>query len=313
MPTPATDEEKPEGNDAFEAAFVEFANGKDATATTENAAIENASTGDKPEVKAEEGTKTEDDAGAKADAAATAAAPAEGAKETVEQDPKAALEAAQAELAKLKHRVQSDSGRIAAYQRENADLKKQAPAKAGAAEKVEDGDDPDLKHFKEEYPEIAGPVAKMLSAKDKKIETLETTLAAYTADKQVEHAEKEESVLTSLHSDWKDITKSPQFLEWIGSQQRFVQEAAERNGQKITNGHEAAEIIGFYKLSAGIKPAPAQDAAGQADAGKSKSISGKRAKQLESAAAVQSKGPGVASGPPDDFDGAFAHFAAKRK
>jgi len=222
----------------------------------------------------------------------------------------------------LQHKFRSNDGRIAAYQRRIDELQEQVSAKAGTAndgdddQKAADGDELDA--FRKEYPEIAGPLETMRTRDQKQIEQLTATVAALTGDQRQNQLDKQESILADAHPDWEGITGDGAFRDWVGAQPLYVQQAARRNGEKITNGQEAAHLIASFKASlpqyeSSDSDAKEVDKAAEAEkSDQQKTLRGKRQRQLESGASVQSKGPGAASGPPDDYDAAFDFFARKK-
>ena len=211
----------------------------------------------------------------------------------------------------LEHKFRSNDGRIAAYQRQIAQYQDQSPAQAG--DENEDGDDqdaadPDLETFRTEYPEIAGPLEKMREQDKKRIEQLESRLAAQGEHQRQDQLDHQEQVLQDAHSDWVDVTANPEFSAWVQKQPLYVQEAASRNGQQITDGQEAADLIDRFK-STQTQNEPSDEPSPD----EPKPNAGKRKRQLESSATVANKGPGAASGPGNDYDSAFAYYANKKK
>jgi hypothetical protein len=92
-----------------------------------------------------------------------------------------------------------------------------------------------------------------------------------------------------------------------------------RNAERIVDGLETAHIVSLYKASDGyVPPVPVNPTPGsQTSSPATKDNGGAPTKRdrdsqrrIEGNVSVPSKGPGAPSGPPDEFDAAFDHFAA---
>ena len=227
--------------------------------------------------------------------------------ETTEEESNDEVEKLRQQLSESEHKFRSNDGRMAAYQRQISNLQEQLSANTAgnANEEGDPDDDADLKAFSEEYPEIAKPLEKMRQKDERRIETLEARLAAENDESRATAEEKQEAYLTDNHADWKQITAMPEFSQWVNTQPAYVLQAAERNGQKIVDGYEAAHLVESFKASL-----PSQEPSDE-ESDSSKSLAGKRKRQIESAGSVKSKGPGASSGAPQDFDAAFEYFTNK--
>ncbi len=87
------------------------------------------------------------------------------------------------------------------------------------------------------------------------------------------------------------------------TQPRHIQEAAYRNANEIVDAAEAADVVSRYKAfrqpqQQNINASPPNT---ERDANNQRLL-GKRQRQLESAATARSRGPGVATGIPEDGD-----------
>lgn len=234
---------------------------------------------------------------------------------SVPEDLRAAHKAAVSELEQYKHRASSDAGRASAFQRkaeqlekELADLKK-APAADGAAgeaaqEAQEFLEDPEFAAFREEYPEVAKPIEKVIKTLQAKAERLEREFGVISGDRHQQQIAKQEELLTQLHPDWKAATASPQFVQWYQSAPPGLRADIERHGDQIGDAQEVAKILDVFKAATGF------GASGASRSGVT-NLSAKRQRQLESAAAPAGRGVGPSSGAPDDFESAFNHFARK--
>ena len=303
---------KPEADEAegvseFEAAFAEIAEAKNPAANAAGGDDESDGSA-KNEQSAPSGRDDADDI--PADGSGAPDPSAQQATDKEPADPVAALEAARAEVERLKHRLSSDDGRVAALNRELQQLRQQAVGQGegkadppkGAKDLLE-GDD--LKAWREEYPEVAEPVLRLIQAQQETIDRLSGTMGKIDEDKAETFYEKQFTVYAEQHPDWADYV-GPQsrhgtkFAGWLEAQPRYVREAVERNSDNIVDANEAADVLSKFKREAGIS-------GGQA----SPKPDVRRQKQLDAAADVRTKTPPVAAGVPDDFEAAFESYARK--
>ena len=239
----------------------------------------------------------------------------------------------------------SNEGRIAAYQRQVAELEglqqrqaevasdpgATAKAKQDAAADVEDAtkqlvddflDGDDFKNVREDFPEIDAAfrafgqnITKTLEAKLQPFQALQQSVESDRQAQQqqaaIEHANSEAQMLTEAVPGWneavsKDISA---WKEWLGQQPRHLQEAAARNWDTITDHREAADVIGRYMRETGSQQsAPAT--AGNRNTGPA---ADKRRRQLEGAAAVSSKLPAARPGIPEEGDAGQIWEAFKQR
>jgi hypothetical protein len=224
---------------------------------------------------------------------------------------RAATEAAQP----LDHASRSDRGRISAYQRQIAELKTQlaalqsgAASKATATSPAGQTSDDVLKALKDEYPEVGGPVAQVISSLQAQVDEARAHInqrdsaAAQRVQDQVLNLE--EQALAEMHPDWVEVTARPEFATWLNTQPRYVIEAIQRNANAIADHTEAADIIGRFKATL---PATAATTTVQPPAAP---LSARRQQQLEGAAAPPARGaPKVTTGVPDDPEAAWRYWA----
>jgi hypothetical protein len=111
--------------------------------------------------------------------------------------------------------------------------------------------------------------------------------------------------LAEQHPDWQDVTADRGFADWIQSQPRHIQEAVARNATEIVDAAEAADVVGRFKAFRSAQPGAARQETsagnGRADTGNNR-LAGRRQRQLESASAARTRGPGAANGIPEDGD-----------
>ncbi|WP_395452851.1 hypothetical protein ACHMW5_02345 [Azospirillum melinis] len=238
---------------------------------------------------------------------------------TASEPQRAAYQAAQQRLQSLEHDSRSNRGRVGALQREVDTLKKQLAAStkaAGSTGQDQETADADIRRLQEEYPEVARPVLKELSSLRTQLSQALTRLDqrdSTEAQAQRDQAlDREEQALTQMHPDWMQVTGNPAFTKWLETQPRYVVEAIQRNGEAIQDAAEAGDIITRFKAHQGVGAATAAPSASGATAtGAPANLAARRQRQLESGAAVTSRGAGPAGGPPDDFDTAFDYYAKR--
>lgn len=241
-----------------------------------------------------------------------AAAPDIWAAATPEQ--RAAFDAARADRDKLEQYKRSNEGRLAALQRQIKELRgTQRPAKAAAtAADAKPGDasaegilgSSEWKSLETEYPEVAKPIGKVIANLEAQVTRQQKELSAIGDDRRQAALSEQEALLVKAHPDWLAVTEEPAFLAWLDEQPRHMQEAARRNADAIVDAREAADVVGRFK---DFKGGSAQPTAGRgASPGPSTTatqpLSGKRQRQLDSASAARSRGPGVANGIPAEGD-----------
>jgi hypothetical protein len=226
---------------------------------------------------------------------------------------KAAFEAANEKLRKLEQSDRSQRGRVSALSRRLEELqraKPQGPAPAAYPQSTSD-DDPendtflnseDWSSFKDEYPEVAGPIGNIIGQLQAQVANQGKRLSAIGEDRTQEALLEQRALLEESHSDWEDVVRGEGFQPWLAEQPRYVQEAVVRNANDIVDAVEAADIIGRFKASHPDLFGTSQH--GGSPSGDSQGNgSGRRARQVTSARSGRpSGGPGVATGIPEDGD-----------
>lgn len=237
---------------------------------------------------------------------------------------KAAHEAALAEY--KSQYAKSQGGRIAAYQRTIDDLQRRLGQQKIVSHETTDGDKAQgpgskalesekWKALESEYGEIADPVKELYAEQAAELARLNKEMAAIGTERRGAALREQAEVLNSKHDDWQQVISENfgDFKDWLNQQPRHIREAALRNQGEIVDGEEAADVVGRFKDHLGI-PAQTQGAQAETEAeterrsnsganGNQKPAqSGKRQRQLESASSGKSRGPGMATGIPEDGD-----------
>lgn len=208
---------------------------------------------------------------------------------------KQAYESLRAELEQTKQSDRSQRGRVSALQRQINELMASQAAPKNAAE--DDGyNDEELARIVEEYPEVAKPITKKFDALETEIDRLKNELAYFAQKDQAETVNQELQQLSSVHPDWQDIAHSQDYAEWLSSQAPGV--------QALNESYHAADAITLLNLYKAAKPGGgnAQHEQSALSRPSNNKLAEKRQRQLQSAAAAKTKGPGVKSGIPEDGD-----------
>lgn len=225
---------------------------------------------------------------------------------------KAAYEAAQERIQKLEQSERSNRGRLSALQRKIDQGQQGAPAQAGAAPSTEgaggvEGDtegflaSEEWKSFSEEYPEVASPLASVIGRLESQLAHQNKELAAIGDDRRQSALEEQAERLAEDYPKWQEEVADPGFVDWVHTQPRHIQEAAYRNAEQIVDAQEAADVIGRFKAyRSEQQPDNARPESGGTT--KTQGSDKRRQRQLESASTTRSRGPGAASGIPEDGD-----------
>lgn len=243
-------------------------------------------------------------------------------------DPKhrAAFEAAQTEIAKLRNDERTHAGRLRSLQLQFNELRRSRQSSAADEAAVGDGDDGQKgkgdgksflesqkwKDFSSEYPEVAGPLGEIITELRGTVDRQGKELAAIGSDRREDALAEQEALLDEAHAGWRDVAAEDGFTDWLGTQPRHIREAALRNADNIVDAEEAGDVIARYKgfraqQSNGSASNNADAGTGQqqaaGDGSGKQPLSSKRQRQLASSASARGKGPGVSpTGIPEDGD-----------
>lgn len=216
------------------------------------------------------------------------------------------------------HRHQSDSGRIGAFQRKLNEVDGERQRLAQELETVRKGSggdtptksevsaalaDPEKwEKFKEDFPEVAEGMEAIVGPLQKQIKSLESKVGGFEQDvtplrnMAVKNQEEQEiAALAAKHPDFDKKVASPEFAEWYNKQHPTVQGLY---GSPMAA--DAAYLLDLYDQSRGATPSAAD------------ALRDKRRTNLAEGAYVKGRNAAVTTAVPDDFEGAFEHFAAKK-
>ena len=327
-------EEAPAEGEDFESAFNEIAENKDGGDANEDL---DADLGDELDDKSDEKKDDEsdnlDDDKAKSDD-----------KEEVDiyagmsEDVKAHFLGIEEENKNLNHRLDSDAGRVSAFQLKINSMEKEIqnirqgstagdqPSKTEISDAMS-GSDEGWEQFSKDYPEVAEAIDSRLSQAGKATqESVENTLAP-VIEKQAKNTETEalaaataaRAPVTELFPEWEEEVQKPEFSLWLDEQSPGVQALSASDDSK-----DASLLIGLYdehlvandkpSLKAEVKDKEIVPGPGDEPEEKKTTLAARRAQQLEDGATIKSKNSRIdpSKEPADDFDAAF-NFHAKQK
>ena len=137
--------------------------------------------------------------------------------------------------------------------------------------------DPEWDAFVSDYPEIAGPVSKLLDGQKAKIASLEEqnkTLAAglqtVGEDRLTASSVAEEAIVLENHPDYSEIARTDEFVAWAESQPGFILDGIKANAEFIVDGQAVTRILKMYKDEKGIAEVKGNGAAAGRKSGKPK-------------------------------------------
>ena len=251
-----------------------------------------------------------------------------------EEDPYAGLtEAAKARLIaleetnkSLQHRVNSDAGRVSAFQRKVNELTTQIetiskktggeqPTQKEVVAAMADGNK--WEKFKEEYPEVAEALdSRFNEISSKQNKQIETVLAPVIVERQQKDAEKAFGAVADVFPSWQNAVNEQPFKDWMASQPAAVQTLAD--SREVA---DATSLIGLYdnhRIVNGMpslkKSDPVSSKEG-VDTSSKDSVAERRERQKQAGITVPSKSarvdPNADGG--SDFEAAFNAYAKRRE
>lgn len=221
----------------------------------------------------------------------------------------------QKERDEARHRAQSDANRVAALSRKLQGLTTQPPASAPAPveekSEAQKALDEKIKQLRTDYGDIADPLIELIENQRNELNSVRTVLTGLSEERQAQVIAAEEQALAERHPDWRDVARSEGFTGWLESQPENIQRLAQSWDARETSvvltlfKAERAENGGQPAQAPAPQPEPKPKAEAATDA--------RRSQQLDGGRDVRSRPAPAASGPPEDFDAAFAYFQAKRE
>lgn len=233
----------------------------------------------------------------------------------------------------LKHTIDSDAGRVRAFQLKVNGLENEiqeirqggtaGPSQSQIADAMK-GTDEDWEGFSESYPDVAKAIDKRMESMGTKVdEAVEATLApvkeasaeaAATAAKTANEERVEE--VKEIYPTWTDEVKKPEFVTWLNEQPQGVS-----NLSQSEDARDASTLIGLYDAhlvaegKPSIKADPTESGVNEETVEKTEptDLEARRAQQLKDGESVASKKAGVQTDGPveDEFETAFNVFAKR--
>lgn len=269
---------------------------------------------------ADAGEEVEDKGGDAADPADEEPSPSEEAAEKAAESPNENSPPSQEAWEKVQQENRSNRGRVSALQKQNADLQRQLQRLTSEQKPPEkDAEKPEEKdkgweEMEQDYPEIAGPVQGAVTSMSQKMDAMQKRLDVLEGRDADQIAENNSVILADSHGDWQDVVQSDDFSQWFESSPKAIQDIIRNNAERIVSPNEAAAALDLFKAQtgwSGTKAEASDEVSAEAEA-KRNSLSAKRKAQMKSAGSPSSnKGKPGPSGPPDDFDTAFDHYASR--
>jgi len=236
---------------------------------------------------------------------------------------------------KLNHRLNSDNGRVAAFQRQVKTLKQEnsnlragpAPAKPTPNQiaNAMKGSNESWDQFKEDYPEVAKAIDGRLEMAGKGIQnSLDQTLApVVTKQAQIDNdtaanvTQGKVAEVAKTYPEWSAAVQTQEFVDWLVQQPPGIAALSESDDTK-----DASALISMYdehlvangKPTLKATPEPASKLEENPDGSEATNLAKKRAQQLADGTTVESRNAKIDAGaePKGDFEAAFDSFA-KRK
>lgn len=231
-------------------------------------------------------------------------------------DQKAHFEAVEKDREKLQHRIDSDEGRVNAYQVKAEAAQKQLddltagttekPSKEEVADAISSG--PKLEAFREDYPEVAEAIELMLEKgfekQNKKIDEVVEPILTDKAESALEDAKTQ---MDTDYPGWRETVKTPEFATWLQDQPEAVQSLAESDAVA-----DASDLVGYYDtyLRANDTKTDNKDDDATDEVGE------RRKQQLEDGKSVDSRDSGISTesaGNADDPNNLFNFYAKKKQ
>lgn len=211
----------------------------------------------------------------------------------------------------------SDRGRIAAFQRQVAELKA-APrintatdASGTSADLADLLDDPALREATEAYGDVLNPMLAVMQKMQAKIQSLEGSVTADQSARAERAAaaviEAEETAVRDAHSDLDAVINSQSFADWA-SDNPHVMPTIQANGEKIVDATAVTKLLSQFKRETAWVSPPS--AAGNPARGNPNDA--RRNRQIASTVNAVTGGPGASTSQGmDSFESAFAEAVVK--
>lgn len=227
-----------------------------------------------------------------------------GEQQTDEQAAAAEKTPAEQDAEYWRHKFQSDQGRVSALQKKINDLETKLNAGEATEAEVKSGTVEAFEELKKDFPEIATAVQSYV---DEQVGQVAGTVSKRVKDTieplQEEHQDRffaaQFEALEKAHPDYETVVKTAAWDQWLDSQPSQIRELANSD-----YANDVSTALSYFK---GTQPAEEK---GETD--EVTSVMEKRKKQMEDARGISSKRSATPrKADPDDFEGAFEHYAKK--
>lgn len=209
---------------------------------------------------------------------------------------RAAFEAAQAESQRLKHRLTSDDGRVARYQRDRDATLSAIGKVASVTEKENIADylqSEEWQKVKTDYGDDLKPIFHLVETLANHNQSMTERFSAMDEADAEAFDLRQQDLLTERAPDWRELLGKDQFGPWLNSQPLHVQEAFGRNFERLTDIDQAADVVDRFRAFLGASHPQQTPQQPQLDH--------KRAVQLDASKSARSRPPVVADAA-DDFE-----------
>jgi hypothetical protein len=221
------------------------------------------------------------------------------ASEEIETESDEPLSAQGERIKELEHNVVSNTGRVSALTRKLYNTQVPTPLEEGvppAAAEVGEK----WAELEKEYPDIAGGTSERIQQLEARVEQLlEEKLKPIRQAEEERYVDSQLGLVAQAYPDWQNTVNGEEFAGWLSMQPSKIQE--------MKNSYDAEDYIYLLKgYNTGKSDQINTDKAEQAE-----SLRTSREKKLKANVAVPNRGRAKPSGPPDDFEEAFAWYADK--
>ncbi len=294
-------------DEEFENAFKEFAGEKPPAPEPEpvlpsegNAPVDEGSADEVPPDPAETGTSDQ-----LASAPVVPAGEAPDPWANYPDDVRAQLAQLQKERDEAQYRAKSDANRVAALSRKLSEFTNGSARSVQPQEnkpeqtEAQKALDAKIAQFKEDYSDVADPVISLLEAQKEELNSVRAVVGQLNEERQAAQVAAERQALEARHPDWQQIAGDPKFGSWLEVQPPAIQGLA-----SSWDSRETSVALSLFKSEMGMA-ASQGEASGQPAAA---ATDARRSQQLDGGRQIRSKPAPAASGAPDDYDAAFAHY-----
>lgn len=221
---------------------------------------------------------------------------------------KAAFEAASKQAQALEHRLRSDDGRVARFQRERDEARKKLEAVARASEEENIKtylNSDEFRKVRADYGDEMGPVFNLLEKLADRQERADANFGQINNAREEEAERKAFETLGKAAPDWEAMLGSPDFSPWLAAQPTLFQQAIEENRERLVDPQSVAAVVSRFRVHQHLQNQQQAQPASQPQ------LDQRREKQLEGARSTKTRQPVVAASADDDYAAFFQQATAK--